>query len=84
MRIYVYNNSLWECEYPIMSYMADCVPRVNELLHFAHYGGFKVNDVVYRISDDCGNKVLDCNDKIMWVELYVEKFKGESNEESNN
>ena len=72
MEIYVYNDSVWQGETPIMSYTADCVPRVNEFLHFPHYGSFKVKDIVYRISDD-DNYVWNCNDRLMWVEVYVER-----------
>lgn len=71
--IYVYENDV--CEEPSrekIKYKSEHIPRVGEILHFPHLGGFKVNDVVYRMSDDRETNT------IMWVEVYVEKFKGEN------
>ena len=49
--------------------MSDVVPRKNEILYFPHFGSFKVEKIVYRISDD-NNK--DEN-KLMWIDVYVNK-----------
>lgn len=70
--IYVYENSIGErALYEKVKYNSKYIPRVGEILHFPHLGGFRVKDIVYRISDD-----TDSNE-VMWVEVYVEKLKGE-------
>ena len=71
--IYVYENDIHDCpSREKAKYSSEHIPRVGEFLHFPHIGGFKVKDVVYEISDD-----RDEN-KIMWVEVYVDKLKGEN------
>ena len=52
------------------SYKSNQIPRTGDILHFPHFGGFRVKNVVYKISDDSG---LDGN-KLMWVELFVEQI----------
>lgn len=70
--IYVYENSINErALHEKVKYNSEHIPRVGEILHFPHLGGFRVKDIVYRISDD-----TDSNE-VMWVELYVENIKGE-------
>lgn len=36
----------------VQQYKSSVVPRIGEALHFPHRGGFRVLDVIYRISDD--------------------------------
>ncbi len=69
--IYVYENSINErTSNEIIRYNSEHIPRVGEILHFPHLGGFRVKDIVYRISDD------SYSNEVMWVEVYVEKLKG--------
>ena len=69
MKIYVYDGDICERHlYEKTSYVSEHIPRINEIIHFAHIGGFRVKNVVYRISDD-----TNCND-VMWVEVYVESL----------
>ena len=56
-------------EYRAFYYTSDIIPRKNEILYFPHFGNFKVEKIVYRISDD-NNK--DEN-KLMWIDIYVNK-----------
>ena len=56
-------------EYRIFCYTSDIIPRKNEILYFPHFGNFKVEKIVYRISDD-NNK--DEN-KLIWIDIYVNK-----------
>jgi len=56
-------------EYRTLHYASDVIPRKNEILYFPHFGNFKVEKIVYRISDD-NNK--DEN-KLMWIDIYVNK-----------
>ena len=70
--IYVYENSITErALYEKIKYNSEHIPRVGEILHFPHLGGFRVKDIVYRISDDT------YENEVMWVEVYVENIKGE-------
>lgn len=62
---------IYQRKLPAMAYKSNQIPRMGDILHFPHFGGFRVNSVVYRISDDSG---LDGN-KLMWVELFVEKYE---------
>ena len=69
MKIYVEEI---DSEHPIITYTSNIIPRKDEILYFVHYGTYKVIDVIYRISDD--NDYEEDN-KIMWIELKVEKIK---------
>lgn len=62
---------------PAMAYKSNQIPRTGDILHFPHFGGFRVKNVVYRIADDSG---LDGN-RLMWVELFVEKYEETKHEE---
>ena len=55
-----------------ITYTSNIIPRKDEILYFIHYGAYKVIDVIYRISDD---NINEEDNKIMWIELKVEKFK---------
>lgn len=57
--------------YNMKKYISSQVPRVGEIVHLPHYGGYVVKQVAYRISDTNEPK------KVMWVELNVEEYKGE-------
>jgi len=71
--IYVYENDIYDNpSREKIKYSSEHIPRVGEILHFPHIGGFKVKDVAYEISDDSEENT------IMWVEVYVDKLKGEN------
>lgn len=57
--------------YNMIKYMSSQVPRVGEIVHMPHWGGYVVKQVAYRISDTSDDK------RVMWVELNVEEYKGE-------
>ena len=59
---------IYQRKLPAIAYKSNYIPRMGEILHFPHFGGFRVKSVAYRIADDSG---LDGN-KLMWVELFVE------------
>ena len=67
-------------ELPLTPYMSNNIPRVGDILHFPHFGSFRVKSVVYRISDDGW---VDEN-RLMYVELFVEKYKEDPENESRN
>ena len=69
MKIYVEEI---DAEYSITTYTSNIIPRKDEILYLVHFGAYKVIDVIYRISDD---NICEEDNKIMWVELKVEKFK---------
>lgn len=53
MIIYVHSK------YREITYESNIMPRENEILNFPHFGTFKINRIVYRISDDSKhNKVI--------------------------
>lgn len=64
MEIYVHKDHR-----VITNFRSEYIPRVGEIIHFPHYGGYKVKHVAYRISDTEEPKEL------MWVELYVDVLK---------
>lgn len=73
MKIYVYSNEkIYKGSLEIVKYVSEHIPRIGEIIHFPHIGGFYVRNVVYRISDD-----TNCND-VMWVELGVEPLEKEN------
>lgn len=77
MKIYIYSNDKIYDEVnkgslEIVKYVSEHIPRVGEIIHCPHIGGFYVKNVIYRISDDA-----DYND-VMWVELGVEPIKKEN------
>ncbi|MBO7715270.1 MAG: hypothetical protein J6S85_17005 [Methanobrevibacter sp.] len=43
------------------------MPRENEILNFPHFGTFKINRIVYRISDDSEHN------KVMWIDVFVDE-----------
>lgn len=51
----------------IMVYKADYIPRIGDAVHLPHNGGYRIVDVVHRVSDDIGNH----NDKLLWVQVIV-------------
>ena len=55
----------------LTSYKSDQIPRVGDILHFAHIGCFRVKSIVYRISDDGWVE----ENKLIYVEVFVEKYK---------
>ena len=59
----------------LTSYKSDQIPRVGDILHFTHFGGFRVKSVVYRISDD-GWAI---ENRLMWVEVFVDKYEEDEN-----
>lgn len=61
MIIYVHSK------YRTLCYTSDIIPRKNETLYFPHFGNFKVEKIVHRISDD-NNKN---ENKLMWIDIYV-------------
>ena len=73
MKIYVYSNDkIYDgSQFEIVKYVSEHIPRIGEIVHFPHIGGFYVRNVVYRISDD-----TNWND-VMWVELGVEPLEKE-------
>lgn len=76
MKIYVYDKDITErILYEKVKYVSEHIPRIGEILSFAHFGSFKVKNVAYRISDD-----TDCND-VMWVEVFVCPLKENKNDD---
>ena len=61
MIIYVHS------QYREIQYESNIMPRENEILYFPHFGTFKVNRVVYRISDDTRHN------KVMWIDVFVDE-----------
>lgn len=53
------------------AYKSNNIPRVGDILHFTHLGGFRVKSIVYRISDDGWVE----ENKLMYVDVFVEKFE---------
>ena len=55
----------------LTSYKSDQIPRVGDILHFAHIGCFRAESVVYRISDDGWTD----ENRLMYVEVFVDKYE---------
>ena len=58
-------------ELPLTAYKSNNIPKVGDILHFTHLGVFRVKSVVYRISDDG----LADENRLMWVEVFVDKYE---------
>lgn len=61
MTIYVHSK------YREIQYESNIMPRENEILNFPHFGTFKINRVVYRISDDSKHN------EVMWIDVFVDE-----------
>lgn len=67
MKIYVYDEDIKDrILHEKVKYVSEYIPRIGEMLHFAHIGTLEVKNIIYRIQDD-----TDCND-VMWVEVFCE------------
>ena len=62
---------IYQRRIPAIAYKSNYIPRMGDIIHFPHFGGFRVKSVAYRIADDAG---IDGN-RLMWVELFVEKYE---------
>ena len=62
MIIYVHSK------YREIQYESNIMPRENEILNFPHFGTFKINRIVYRISDDDTK-----HNKVMWIDVFVDE-----------
>ena len=62
MTIYVHSK------YREIQYESNIMPRENEFLNFPHFGTFKINKIVYRISDDNAE-----HNKVMWIDVFVDE-----------
>jgi hypothetical protein len=71
---------MYNYELPLTAYKSNNIPRVGDILHFTHLGCFRTKSIVYRISDDSG---LDEN-RLMWVEVFVDKYKEDHENEQRN
>ena len=54
-------------KYREITYESNIMPRENEILNFPHFGTFKINRIVYRISDDAKHN------KVMWIDVFVDE-----------
>ena len=61
MIIYVHSK------YREIQYESNIMPRKNEILNFPHFGTFKINRIIYRISDDTEHN------KVMWIDVFVDE-----------
>lgn len=62
---------IYQKRIPAIAYKSNYIPRMGDIIHFPHFGGFRVKSVAYRIADDAG---IDGN-RLMWVELFVDKYE---------
>ena len=67
--IYVYKNDINERPlHEMIKYSSRHIPRVGEILHFPHLGGFRIENVAYEISDDSESN------EAMWISVFVKKL----------
>lgn len=63
--MYIYVHS----ENKNFKYYSDIIPKKDEILYFPHFGSYKIEKIIYNISDDT------LYNKLMFIDIYTSKVK---------